>query len=135
MRNGGSKNKGNRAEIKWYRDLKALNIPVVRSLGSGSSYDEKADLYTPNYIIECKHYKKLTPGQITSFWTKVCQESNIMKKFPVLLYKENFRNPRVLMFAPQPLIEGVPDSHYKITMDYKDFLHFMNHSEIKKRVE
>ena len=120
---GGGKRKGAKLEIQIYREIKALQIQIRRCIGSGASKDEKADLYTTNYIIECKHHKTLTESQLSSFWSKLLVEASMMQKTPVIIYKLNYQPIKAIL-----MLENI-----KATITYEDFLTYLQAHEIHER--
>ena len=48
---------------------------------------------------ELKHYKKLSDNQLKSFWDKLLGEAKLHNKRPVLLYRENYKSIKVMMYG------------------------------------
>jgi len=91
------KRKGNTFENKIYKDLRAIKFcQIQKSLGSGNT-DEPGDLlfHGPNgnkYVIECKHYKKLSYRKLEKFYSKTAND--IVEKLdidwkPIIIYRIN----------------------------------------------
>lgn len=103
MRKGGGKRKGNAFENKVFKDLKAFlsevaEIPVRKTLGSGSS-ELDADLkIIGGWLAETKCYKQLSDAELRRFFSKVEEEAEILGRKPVLIYKENFRSIKAMFW-------------------------------------
>lgn len=91
-----SKAKGNAAENRVFRDLREI-VSAYKSIGSGNGLDS-GDILTNCFCIEVKHHKKLTDAQILKFWLKIVKEAEENKREPLLIYKENNKEPRVMFF-------------------------------------
>ena len=92
------KHKGNRYENKIYDELRKRNVFVRKSKGSGNAEDNKGDLETNNLLIECKHYKKVTDKLIVKWMQKIYNEAIPIGKYPLLIVKENYKEPRVYYY-------------------------------------
>lgn len=70
---------------------------VHKTKGSGNTKDDKGDLvFMRKYLIECKHYKKLSWRDLDNFWIKIRDEAKHMNKVPIIIYREN-RQPIMVM--------------------------------------
>jgi len=92
------KHKGNRWENLLYDTLRKKNVFVRKSKGSGNAEDNKGDLETNNLLIECKHYKKVTDKMIVKWMQKIYNEAMPLEKYPLLIVKENYKEPRVYYY-------------------------------------
>lgn len=97
MMSSYSKQKGGSFELEVLRDLREILL-AYRSIGSGNAKDESGDILTKCFCIECKFHKKLTDKQILTFWKKIVDEAIEQGKEPILIYKENNKEPRVMFF-------------------------------------
>jgi len=116
MKPGAGKLKGNAFENKIFKDLKAFlseiaEIPVRKTLGSGSA-ESDADLkLVGNWVVETKCYKKLSDADLNRFFDKVVGEATALRRKPVLIFKENFRGTKVMF-----LLEGL-----RVVVEYGDW--------------
>jgi hypothetical protein len=108
------KHKGNAYENKIYKELRNLIPDIKLTIGSGNS-ERDADLISDKYVIEIKHYKKLSEKQIEDFFAKVYGEAVEHDKLPILLYKENYKDAKVMMHAT------IGDYTLPCTISYKSF--------------
>ena len=92
-----SKSKGNRFENKIYKDLRKIIPSLKKTLGSGNS-EHDADLVSNVFIIECKHYKKVTKKLLDLWCEKLLLDKEEQKepKLPILIYKQNYKPVRVV---------------------------------------
>lgn len=112
------KHKGNKFELKIFKDLRQYSPTLKRTIGSGSSEDD-ADLIDDKFIIECKHYKSLNESQIIKFWKKLVNEAYKINKTPVLVYKENNQPIKAVTWA-MPYGSKNPEVDFIVaTLDYK----------------
>ena len=120
MRKGGGKKKGNAFENEIFKDLKAFlseiaEIPVRKTLGSGSA-ESDADLkLVGNWVVETKCYKRLSDVELMRFFDKVVVEATALGRKPVLIWKENYRGVKAMF-----LLEGL-----RVTVDYEDWKMYM----------
>jgi len=91
-----SKRKGNTFENKMYKKLRDIIPDIKLTIGSGNS-ESDSDLISNEFLFELKHYKSFSDNQIKRFWKKVSKESNQHEKKPVLIYKENYKKPKVMI--------------------------------------
>lgn len=100
-----AKHKGNAFENRIFRDLDSLNLPVRKTLGSGSPEDQCGDLLlwasNAQFAIECKHYRELTWKMLCGFFDKLKEEINTAKHnstppLPMMIFREN-RKPIMVM--------------------------------------
>jgi len=89
------KDKGNKWELEVLRDLKKIDNMAHRSIGSGNAKDESGDIFFGPYMIECKHHKKIGATQVRRWWKKIAAESFGTDFEPLLVMKENWREPLV----------------------------------------
>lgn len=89
MKVGGGKRKGGIFENKIYDDIRKKGLWVRKNKGSGNTIDNAGDLETEEYLIECKHYKKITNKDIIKWSFKIDDEAKRVKKYPLLICKEN----------------------------------------------
>jgi len=113
------KKKGNIYEFKLKRKIQHSGIEVVKIAGSGACYDDKGDLSTESFLIECKHYNHATKSQISEWWKKIVVQSKLMEKIPVLAVKENYK-PEWFQVKLQKLI---------VKMDYDNFINYVKQIE------
>jgi Holliday junction resolvase len=113
-----SKAKGGQFELKVLRDLRQILDTAYRSIGSGNAGDESGDILTRCFCIECKFHKTLSDGQINKFWDKIVEEATEQDKEPILIYKENRREPRVMFF-------DVYRNTQRIIMLYDEWLDYL----------
>lgn len=92
-----SKQKGNAFENKILKELRTIDPMSHRTIGSGNSKDDKGDIAFRNYLIELKHHKSFTDGEIEKYWQKIKKEARAANKYPLLIYKENRRKTLVMM--------------------------------------
>lgn len=93
-----SKSKGNSFENKIYKELREILPDIKLTIGSGNS-EADSDLISDDFIFELKHYKKLSDNQLKSFWDKLLGEAKLHNKRPVLLYRENYKSIKVMMYG------------------------------------
>lgn len=93
-----SKSKGNRQENKLYKELRKLIPDIKLTIGSGNS-ERDSDLISNDFIFEIKHYKVLSYNQLILFWRKLCCEAEHHEKRPILIYKENYKPTKVMLYA------------------------------------
>jgi hypothetical protein len=91
-----SKSKGNRYENQVYKELREVLPDIKLTIGSGNS-ESDSDLVSDHFVMELKHYKTLSDNQIKKFWAKVSSEAQQHNKQPVLIYKENYKVPKVMI--------------------------------------
>jgi hypothetical protein len=91
-----SKAKGNAFESRVWRDLRKIFKYSHRTIGSGVVKEDKGDINFREYLVECKHYKKITQTMIDNWWDKIVEESEKEDKQPLLIYKENYHPIRVM---------------------------------------
>lgn len=110
------KTKGNAFERKVYKDLRDIT-EAKRSLGSGSS-DEASDISTKKFVAECKCYRKVSDTMLRNWWAKLIDEMDWKKdhRQPVIIYKENFADPKVMM------IEKIRGLNMRCIIYYEDWL-------------
>ena len=99
-----SKIKGSAYEAKIKRYLNShFDIEFERMPLSGSIEYLKGDLWTPHdtaawpYCIECKHYKDIQwnnlltakTTDILQFWRQAVREAEVMRKWPLLIFRWN----------------------------------------------
>jgi len=89
MKSGGGKRKGGIFENKIYDDIRAKDVWVRKNKGSGNTKDNAGDLETKEYLIECKHYKKITQKNLLEWAKKIEGEAQRIDKVPLLICKEN----------------------------------------------
>lgn len=111
-----SKQKGNKMENEVFRDIRNI-MDCYKSIGSGNGLDS-GDLLTNCFCIEIKHHKTLTDGQINNFWVKIVDEAAENNKEPILIYKENRREPLVMFFDQYR-------GFRRIIMKYGDWLDYL----------
>lgn len=120
MKPGAGKTKGNAFENKIFKDLKAFlseiaEIPVRKTLGSGSA-ESDADLkLVGNWVVETKCYKRLSDAELMRFFDKVVIEATALGRKPVLIWKENYRGIKVMF-----LLGGL-----RVIVDYEDWKTYM----------
>lgn len=90
------KQKGNSFEGKIWKDLKKIFEYSHRTIGSGTVKEDKGDINFREYLVECKHYKKVTQTMIDDWWKKICSESKKENKYPLLIYRENYQPVKVV---------------------------------------
>jgi len=95
-----SKSKGNKFENKIYKDLREIIPSLKLTIGSGNS-EADADLISNQFIIECKHYKKVTPKLIDRWCKKLLRDAKQQKTFktPLLIYKQNYKPTMVVRLS------------------------------------
>lgn len=99
MKQGQSKRKGNIFENKIMKELREICPHVSKTLGSGSSEDN-ADLTNFfDYMIECKHYRKITDGLLRKWWGELNNQAEKHNKIPVLIFRENNQQTRVMLWS------------------------------------
>jgi hypothetical protein len=100
MRAGGSKAKGNSFESVVMREMRKLFPQSHRSMGSGCSNDkdDKGDVVAGPYMIECKFHKSFTQKELQGYWLKINREAQAAQKEPLLVYKENNKEPMVMLY-------------------------------------
>ena len=91
-----SKRKGSTWELKVYKELRPILPDIKLTIGSGNS-ESDSDLVSDHFIMELKHYKTLSDIQLRKFWKKVVKEAEQHNKQPVLIYKENYKTPKVMI--------------------------------------
>jgi len=106
------KAKGNKFENDVLRQCRVIHPASYKTLGSGNSKDDKGDIVFKNYLIECKHMKDFTDGQLKGFFKKVSAEA--MQRLidrggdikegltPLLVFKKNQRRPQVMFTFTNP---------------------------------
>ena len=120
MRKGGGKRKGNAFENKVFKDLKAFlsevaEIPVRKTLGSGSS-ESDADLkLVGNWVVETKCYKRLSDVELARFFDRVEIQATAFGRKPVLIWKENYRGIKAML-----LLEGL-----RAVVEYEDWKKYL----------
>jgi len=120
MKPGAGKTKGSAFENKIFKDLKAFlsdvaEIPVRKTLGSGSS-ESDADLkLVGDWMIETKCYRRLSDVELQRFFVVVEKQAKLLERKPVLVYKENFRSVKAMF-----LLEGL-----RVTVEYEDWKRFV----------
>ena len=120
MRKGGGKKKGNAFENKIFKDLKAFlsevaEIPVRKTLGSGSSESDADFKIVGGWLGEAKRYKRLSDVELRRFFHIVEEQANVLKRKPVLIYKENFRSIKVMFW-----LEGL-----RVVVGYEDWKRYV----------
>lgn len=124
------KQKGKQLEKLVAKEFKKI-IPYVYSRAdSGSGKYHKEDITLPNEIplfIECKNQAEPKINQWFKDILKKCPEN----KIPVLIYKENYQKPKVVLYLHN-LIDFLSNTNEKIDyegvlkilieMDFNDFL-------------
>ena len=106
-----SKQKGNKFETKIMKDLRKIFKYTYRVIGSGAG-ENKGDVMFKNYLIECKHYRKLTHSQIIKFWNDIAIEAAGENKQPILIWKENYIPEKVMFLL---------NDKYLVTMLYNEW--------------
>jgi len=91
-----SKAKGNNFENAMYKELREIIPDIKLTIGSGNS-EADADLISDDYIFELKRYKRITANQMLEFWRKVKREGGEHNRRPFLLFKEDYRETKVMM--------------------------------------
>jgi hypothetical protein len=91
------KAKGNKFENDVLRQCRKIAPESYKTLGSGNSKDDKGDIVFKNWLIECKHMKDLTDGDLCKFFAKVSHEASQREDFhPLLVFKKNRRRTMVM---------------------------------------
>jgi len=94
-----SRDKGANAEREICRYINALELPGVEARRNLNQYQQK-DGYdiagVPDFAIEVKRYKKLTRGQVRTFWDQTVRQASA-NELPVLIYKIDRDQWRVVM--------------------------------------
>lgn len=99
MGSNRSKSKGNAFENKTLKRLRKIVPFIAKTLGSGNS-EEDADLqHFGPFMIECKHWKKITDADIAGWWKELVPQAIAKKKCPVLIYKQNYVVEKVKTFV------------------------------------
>lgn len=114
VQKGYSKAKGNSYENKIYKDLRGVIPDIKKTIGSGNSEND-ADLVSNDYVFELKRYKKVEPAMIYNWFAKVSLEAFSLGKSPILIYREDYRDSRVVMLI------SFRDITAPMTMDYEVF--------------
>ena len=91
-----SKRKGNNFENKVYKEMRKILPDIKLTIGSGNSEGD-ADLISDHFIFELKRYKRISETQYKQFWKKLTDEAEQHDKQPVLIFKEDYRNARVMI--------------------------------------
>jgi hypothetical protein len=112
------KHKGGNFENKVLKDLRGVVEIAYKSLGSGNTSDEKGDIVTRRFMIECKHHRTFTDGEIDKYWIKLITEAEKEKKEPILIAKEN-RKDAVVYFW------DYTRATYRISMRYTHWLAYV----------
>lgn len=115
--------KGKRSDIFWRtatsggRATSGLKAgKLYRSqVGDVGAVDEVGAEFLSKYILELKHYRNLGletfvtrgEGLLMRFWEKLCKESVVYGKTPILIAKQNNR-PIVVLIADPPASMGTP---------------------------
>ena len=113
-----SKGKGNSFEQKIMMRLRKEfpNMDTYRNPGSGNSYRDRGDVNFYDYLIECKHYKKLGDAELNHFWDDAVEEAKDMEKKPMLIYKENY--------VPIKVMFKVDDKH-RVIMYFDEWIAYI----------
>ena len=90
-----SKTKGAQFELLIMRKLREVFEFTARTAGSGGG-NEKGDIEFREYLIECKHRKKLPDTQLLQFFRKISEEANDLNKIPLLIYRANYERIKVM---------------------------------------
>ena len=99
------KAKGNKFENEVLRQCRAIYPGSYKTLGSGNAKDDKGDLVFGKYLIECKHMKDFTDGDLSRFFAKVKSEADGRLEFgwiPLVVFKKNRRRPMVMFTFTNP---------------------------------
>lgn len=113
------KAKGNLWELTLKRKLEADGIICHRIAGSGACYDDKGDIVTEHFLIECKHHRYTKSNTTIYKWfNKIREQAKMSAKIPVLAVKYNYRG--VIFYLPISFCEKV----FMVSMDYKTFLEY-----------
>ncbi len=105
MKVGGGKRKGGIFENKIYDDIRKKGLWVRKNKGSGNTFDNAGDLETEEFLIECKHYAKITTKDILKWAKKISDEAFRIKKVPLLICKEN-RKQILVYYWKEGDVEG-----------------------------
>ena len=86
------KRKGAKFELFVYDKLKPVIPDLERLSGSGNRVVDKGDLRSKQVgiLIECKHHRRVTDGDIARWFEKVAEEAKLQGLRPVLIFKENY---------------------------------------------
>jgi len=86
------KAKGSKYETIILLRLREIDPKAFRTMGSGNSKNDLGDIQFRNYIIEAKHYRTISFGQLfgkNGWWSKICVEGILTNKIPLLVYRQN----------------------------------------------
>jgi hypothetical protein len=112
------KHKGSAFENKVLKEIREVVEIAYKSLGSGNTKDEKGDIITRCFMIECKHHRTFTDRELDKYWVKLTKEAAVEKKEPILIFKENRREALVMFYDHYRLT-------YKAMMRYTDWLAYL----------
>ena len=133
------KQKGKRLEKYIAKELKKVFDFVYSRADSGSGKFHKEDITLPDYVplsIECKNQAE--PKIET--WFRKMEENCPENKYPVLIYKTNYQEPKVVMRLSHLLnfLSGLKQYNnfyfkdllecefsFKITFEFKDFINLL----------
>ena len=132
------KQKGKRLEKYIARELKKVFGFAFSRADSGSGKFHKEDITLPDNVpllIECKNQAE--PKIET--WFRKMEENCPADKYPVLIYKTNYQEPKVVMRISDLLnfLSGLKQYHdfkdlfgfefsFKITFEFKDFVSLLS---------
>ena len=114
VQQGYGKHKGNNFENQIYKDLRDVIPDIKKTIGSGNS-ERDSDLISNDFIFELKRYKKIDESMIREWWMKVFDESILHEREPVIIYKENFKPIKVVLFT------CIRDKSVMSTINYDEF--------------
>ena len=130
------KQKGKRLEKYVTKELKKVFDFVYSRADSGSGKFHKEDITLPDYVplsIECKNQAELK----IETWFRKMEENCPADKYPVLIYKTDYQEPKVVMRISDFLnfLSGSKQYYdlpfkdllgyefsFKITFEFKDFV-------------
>ena len=122
MRKGGSKAKGNAWENKLLREVRGIDGMAHKTVGSGNSKDDKGDIAFLDYLVEAKHHKRFTDKELEGYWTKINIEAEREHKIPLLVYKQNNREPKVMYWSEVRGADGAID-FFRVMMYWREYLY------------
>lgn len=123
-----AKRKGNKFELKIYKELQEIIPDIKRGIGSGNTKREPWDLATEQgeTVFEVKHRANISMGECEK-WVWKLQDAN-PNKMAVLIYRENRACIMAMIYFKK---------QYPVYMRYKDFKKLLceeTENDNKKRV-
>ncbi len=102
---------GKRKDVFWRSAMSGGRATVhkragrdIRQAGDITAVSPEGHVFTDQFFIECKHVKKLdiasfilsNKGTLANFWRKACKQAADHLRQPLLIAKENGREPLII---------------------------------------